>query len=80
MTVTTNGQTTNVLTVTLIDQGPSPSPPPDASVLPEFMKKALIAGPAQITIAPVSGATLFVTYIRHAEPTPTPIPTITPTS
>jgi hypothetical protein len=73
--VTANGQTKNVLTAALID----------ASGPPEFMKKVIIAGPAQVTIAPVSGATLFITYIRVADspdrtPTPTPTATSTPTA
>lgn len=76
VTVTADGQTNNVLAAALIDQG--------TSVAPEFMKKVVIPGPAEITVAPVPGATLFVTYRRGLEPgsptpTPTPIPTATPT-
>ena len=56
VTVTANGQTNNVLAATLIDQGPS--------VPPEFIKKVVIPGPAQVTVAPVPGTTLFVTYRR----------------
>jgi hypothetical protein len=74
VTVTVNGETSNVLTAALIDQGPS--------VPPEFMKKVVIPGPAEITVAPVAGATLFVTYRRNLQsrsptPTPTPVPTAT---
>ena len=73
VTVTANGQTNNVLAATLIDQGPS--------VPPEFIKKVVIPGPAQVTIAPVPGTTLFVTYRRGLEPqTPTPTPTPTATA
>ena len=73
VTVTASGQTNNVLAATLIDQG--------LSVPPEFIKKVVIPGPAQITIAPVPGTTLFVTYRRGLEPqTPTPTPTATPTA
>ena len=75
VTVTANGQTNNVLAAALIDQG--------LSVPPEFIKKVVIPGPAQITIAPVPGTTLFVTYRRGLEPqtpTPTPKPTATPTA
>ena len=73
VTVTANGQTNNVLAAALIDQGPS--------VPPEFIKKVVIPGPAQVTIAPVSGTTLFVTYRRGLQPsTPTPTPTATPTT
>ena len=60
VTVTANGQTNNVLAATLVDQG--------LSVPPEFIKKVVIPGPAQITIAPVPGTTLFVTYRRGLEP------------
>jgi hypothetical protein len=66
------GQTTNVLTAALIDE----------SVAPESIKRVVVAGPAQVTVSPVAGATLFITYIRVAdEPdvTPTPTATVTPT-
>lgn len=79
VTTTVDGQTSNVLTAAIIDPGPS--------VAPEFMKKVVIPGPAQITVAPVAGATLFVTYRRNLQPgsptpTPTPVPTatVTPTA
>ena len=62
VTVTADGQTNNVLTAALIDQG--------LSVPPEFVKKVVIPGPAQVTVAPVSGATLFITYRRGLEPRP----------
>lgn len=76
VTVTADGQTNNVLVASLVDQEPS--------VPPEFMKKVVIPGPAQITVAPVPGATLFVTYRRGLQPgsptpTPTPVPTATAT-
>ena len=73
---TANGRTTNVLSAVLIDQA-------DASVPPESIKKVLIAGPAQVTIAPVPDATLFITYIRQPNgpaPTPTPTATVAPTA
>ena len=73
VTVTADGQTNNVLAAALIDQG--------RSVPPEFIKKVVIPGPAQVTVAPVPGATLFVTYRRGLEPvSPTPTPTATPTA
>jgi hypothetical protein len=76
VTVTVDGLTSNVLTAALIDK--------TLSVSPEFMKKAVIPGPADITVAPVVGATLLVTYRRGVEPgspppTPTPVPTATVT-
>jgi hypothetical protein len=67
------GPTTNVLTAALIDESVAP---------PEFIKRVVVAGPAQVTVSPVPGATLFITYIRVAdEPdvTPTPTATVTPT-
>jgi hypothetical protein len=73
VTVPANGQTNNVLAAVLIDQGPS--------VPPEFIKKVVIPGPAQVTVAPVPGTTLFVTYRRGLEPgSPSPTPTATPTA
>ena len=63
-TVTANGQTNNVLAAALIGQ--------ELSVPPEFMKKVVIPGPAQITVAPVPGATLFMTYRRGLDPTTQP--------
>jgi len=73
VTVTANGQTNNVLTAALIDQG--------GSVPPELVKKVVIPGPAQVTVAPVPGTTLFVTYRRGLQPgSPSPTPTATPTA
>ena len=73
VTVTANGQTNNVLAAAFIDQG--------RSVPPEFIKKVVIPGPAELTVAPVPGATLFVTYRRGLEPeSPSPTPTATPTA
>ena len=73
VSVTANGETNNVLTAALIDQG--------TSVPPEVMKKVLISGPAEATVAPVPGATLFISYRRSLEPgSPTPSPTPIPTA
>jgi hypothetical protein len=70
VSVTTDAGTANVLTASIIDSG-----------APEFSRKITIAGPASVTVAPVSGATLFITYrkMTEATPTPTPTPTATPT-
>jgi len=49
---------------------------------PEFIKPIIIAGPAVVTIDPVPGATLSITYQKRLQPsgiTPTPAPTATPT-
>jgi hypothetical protein len=78
VTVTSNGQTSNVLTATMIST---------SSVSPEIIEPVLIAGPADVTVAPVPGATLFITYRKRVQPTglttPTPTPaataTVTPT-
>ncbi len=73
VTVTANGATNNVLAAALIDQG--------LSVPPEFMKKVVIPGPADLTVTPVPGAKLFITYRRGLEPgSPTPTPTPVPTA
>jgi hypothetical protein len=53
-----------VLTATLID----PASPP------EFIKPVTIPGPVTLTVAPISGAKLVITYRKFSEPTPTPTP------
>jgi len=79
------GQTANVLTASRIDSstgGASQNPP-------EIINRVIIAGPAQVTVAPVLGATLFITYRKLPEESagtttiviaPTPTPTSTPTA
>ena len=93
LTVTLNdqtGQTANVLTASRIDSSTgSASQNP-----PEIINQVRIAGPAQVTVAPVLGATLFITFrklpnegtgtsttVAVVSPTPTPTapPTATPT-
>jgi hypothetical protein len=83
-----NGQTANVLTASRIDSSTgSASQNP-----PEIINQVRIAGPAQVTVAPVLGATLFITYrklpnegtststtVVVVSPTPTPTATPTPT-
>jgi hypothetical protein len=77
-----NGQTANVLAASLVDLSSSA----------EVINRVTIAGPAQATIAPVLGATLFITYRKGenesggtpttvvvVSPTPTPTPTPTAT-
>jgi hypothetical protein len=46
----------------------------DPASPPEFIKPVVIDGPAHITVAPVSGAKLVLTYKKENEPTPTPTP------
>src|SRR5947207_5366027 len=73
------GQTANVLTASRIDSstgGASQNPP-------EIINRVIIAGPAQVTIAPVLGATLFITYRKLPEEgtgTTTVVITATPNS
>ena len=59
---TESGGTANVLTATRIDlstgansQNPS-----------EISNRVIIAGPAQVTVAPVTGATLFISYRKES--------------
>jgi hypothetical protein len=61
-----------VLTAIMIS--PDASLPSVSSSTPEPIKRITIDGPAQVTVAPVSGATLVLTYKKQAEPTPTPTP------
>jgi hypothetical protein len=55
---------------------------------PEISNRVIIAGPAQVTVAPVIGATLFITYQKESNEgtgggggggTATPIPFVSPT-
>ena len=78
--VTLNDQSTNVLTASRTDTS-------SLSTSPETMNQVVIAGPAEVTIAPVAGATLFVTYRKEANEgggsspgNVTPTPTVTPTA
>jgi hypothetical protein len=84
-----DGQTANVLAATRIDSSSFASVSPSPQ---EVINRVTIAGPAQVTIAPVLGATLFITYRKGenesggtstnvviVSPTPTPTPTATPT-
>ena len=95
LTVTLNGQsdqtgqTANVLTTSRIDS----STGSNSQNPPEIINQVRIAGPAQVTVAPVLGATLFITFrklpneggtgtsttIVVVSPTPTPSVTPTPT-
>jgi hypothetical protein len=84
--------TANVLTATRIDL----STGSNSQNFPEIANRVIIAGPAQVTVNPVVGATLFITYRKDSNegggggttpvpifsPTPevTPTPTATPTA
>src|SRR6266704_2456407 len=64
--VTFNGEgssgTANVLTAIRIDF----STGGNAQSFPEIANKVIIAGPAEVTVAPVTGATLFITYRKES--------------
>ncbi|PYJ33640.1 MAG: hypothetical protein DME79_05875 [Verrucomicrobia bacterium] len=66
VTVTFNGEgnsgTANVLTAIRIDF----STGGNAQNFPEIANKVIIAGPAEVTVAPVTGATLFITYRKES--------------
>ena len=75
------GGTANVLTATRIDF----STGINSQNFPEIGNQVIIAGPADVRVAPVPGATLVITYTkepnegRGEQTTPTPIPIISPT-
>jgi hypothetical protein len=73
------GGTANVLTATRIDL----STGINSQTFPEINNRVVIAGPAQVRVAPVTGSTLVITYKKEPngieEPTPTPIPVVSPT-
>lgn len=71
--VSTNTETANVLTATLINSTASAT---SSSLEP--VNQVVIAGPVRITVAPVAGATLFLTYRKENEGEPGPTPTATP--
>jgi hypothetical protein len=81
-----NGGTANVLAAARIDL----STGSNSQNSPEIVNKVIIAGPAQVTVAPVIGATLFITYRKESNDggnsggvivfaSPTPAATATPT-
>ena len=81
-----NGGTANVLTAIRIDL----STGNNSQNFPEIGNKVIVAGPAQVTVAPVPGATLFITYRKDSNEgsggggiivfaSPTPAASATPT-
>jgi hypothetical protein len=80
-----NGGTANVLTAIRIDF----SSGGNSENFPEIGNRVIIAGPAEVTVAPVAGATLFITYRKQSNESggeggnvfvsPTPAATATPT-
>jgi len=81
-----NGGTANVLSAIRIDL----STGNNSQNFPEIGNKVIVAGPAQVTVAPVPGATLFITYRKDSNEgsggggiivfaSPTPAASATPT-
>lgn len=72
------GGSANVLTATRIDL----STGINSQTFPEINNRVVIAGPAEVTVSPVPGATLLITYRKEpnegGEETTTPAPTINP--
>ena len=57
-----NGGTANVLAAIRIDL----STGINSQNFPEISNRTIIAGPAQVTVAPVTGATLFISYRKES--------------
>jgi hypothetical protein len=57
-----NGGTANVLAAIRIDL----STGSNSQNFPEIGNKVIIAGPADVTVAPVTGATLFITFRKES--------------
>ena len=81
-----NGGTANVLAAIRIDL----STGGNAQNSPEISNRTIVAGPAQVTVAPVAGATLFISYRKESNEggggsgiivfvSPTPAASATPT-
>ncbi len=80
---TESGGTANVLTATRVDL----STGANSQNAPDITNRVIIAGPAEVRIRPIVGATLVITYRKENEGTgggggggtATPIPVISPT-
>ena len=59
---TESSGTSNVLTATRVDL----STGTNAQNAPEISNRAIIAGPAELRIQPIAGATLFITYRKES--------------
>lgn len=73
--VTIGDQTANVLSASQINTN-------SIATAPEVLNRVVIAGPAIVTVNPVVGATLAITYqkVREGAPEATPAPTATPSA
>ena len=81
------GGSANVLSATRIDF----STGINSQNFPEFINRVVMAGPAEVSVAPVAGATLFITYKKEPNEgggesttvvvvSPSPAATATPTA
>jgi len=72
------GGSANVLTAVRIDL----STGINSQAFPEINNRVVIAGPAEVRVSPVPGATLLITYKKEpnegGEETTTPVPTVNP--
>jgi hypothetical protein len=67
VTATINGQSATILLATILSSPPgrgSPTPPPGSggAVPLEPIHSTIVAGPATVTIAPIAGGTLYISY------------------
>jgi hypothetical protein len=73
-----DGGSANVLTATRIDL----STGSNSQNFPEIGNRVIIAGPAEVSVQPITGATLFITYRKESNEGGggvTPIPIFSPT-
>ena len=75
-----DGGSANVLSATRIDL----STGGNSQNFPEIGNRVIIAGPADVTVQPVTGATLFISYRKESNEgggggSPTPVPIFSPT-
>jgi hypothetical protein len=82
--------TANVLTATRIDLSTGANSQTSPEISNRVINRVIIAGPAEVRVAPVTGATLFISYRKESNEgggggggnivflTPTPAPTGTP--
>jgi hypothetical protein len=69
VTVKINNQTANVLNAAIIDNTAvtSPAATPSPTVPPEIINQIVIAGPATVTVPPIPGATLFISFRKEQD-------------
>jgi hypothetical protein len=69
VTVKINNQTANVLNAAIIDNTAvtSPAATPSPTGPPEIINQIVIAGPATVTVPPIPGATLFISFRKEQD-------------